>query len=702
MLYSNDVFLINETQYRLLKADVFQDSAWIINIDSIQAWPVELPYSDLKDIESIPQTEVVSHSYSKARLERCERSWIRLQPLIENDQICLYSPSSRKKAITEHALKVNCSSTTLYKDLRKFWQRGQTKFALLPDYNKSGRPSKTANAPQTPVTAGRGRTPKNNYSIFQLTKEDVQNCKAIIKKHYLSDSRFTVQDAYEELIRQKYRFADGNGELYANPLGSRPTLRQFRRVLHSHFDIERRLRSRLGNSDFEREHRKKLGTILQDCRGVGHYYEIDATIADIYLVSSEDSTRIIGKPTLYLIIDRKSRLIVGFYFGLENASWNGAMQAILSISEDKRDLCQKYGVEYHPEDWPAHQVFPSEFLADRGDMISNASSNIAEGLHITVTNLPSKRPDWKPLVECGFRQIQSEMRPLAPAYDPPSNATKRRGKHYEKDACLTLKDFGNLLVNTIIAHNRREITHYPLSVQELLEKVQPSPIKIWNHNIVSQAGLLTRYAEETVRLALLRKSQATVSAKGIEFGGCYYSCPEAINGKWFEMARKRHFNITVSYDTRLVDSIYIHPIDGKGEPFVACLTERSDGYKGLSFDEVAYYESLRSVITYQSEHQRLDNRIALKEATNPIIADAKQKLKNAYKGTSKKPSRTARRTDIKALREQERSLERQQLVKISESSALSQPTEPLMPTPITNSIAERIARAKERMQTEIK
>ena len=78
------------------------------------------------------------------------------------------------------------------------------------------------------------------------------------------------------------------------------------------------LRSRLGDSDYERDHRKVLGTVLNDCLGVGHLYEIDATIADVYLVSSEDPSKIVGKPTLYLIIDRKSRLIVGFYFGLEN------------------------------------------------------------------------------------------------------------------------------------------------------------------------------------------------------------------------------------------------------------------------------------------------------------------------------------------------------------------------------------------------
>lgn len=702
MLYSNDVFLLDGVHWRLLRADSLRDTAWVIDVDTPTAWPENWRYSELEDVERVVQAQANVYAYSDARLKRCNEAWARLRPLVEDESIDLYEPTARKQALKEHAAKSNCSVTTLYKDLRRYFQRGQTKFALMPDYDRSGRPSLKGDESTVPITAGRGRKPKHNYDVYQLTREDVQLCKTVIEQKYLPDARITVQDAYEELIRRHYRFEDGNGIPCVKPLGDRPTIRQFRRILHSEFNIETRLRSRLGDSDFERDHRSKLGTILQDCRGVGHYYEIDATIADVYLVSSDDPTKIIGKPTLYLIIDRKSRLIVGVYFGLENASWNGAMQAILSISEDKRALCQRYGVDYHPEDWPAHEVFPSEFLADRGDMISHASSSIAEGLHVTVTNLPSKRPDWKPLVECGFKQIHSAMRPLAPAYDPPSNATRRRGKHYEKDACLTMADFGNLLLNTIVKHNQREILNYPLSTTELLEGVRPSPIALWNHGIVSQAGILTRYAEETVRFALLRKKHAVVSERGIEFEGCFYSFPHAIERKWFETARKRHFSVTVSYDPRLVDTIYVHPPEGKGEPHIATLTERSRGYQGKSFDEVAYYEALRAAVRHQSEQSRLENRIGLNEATSPTISAAKQKLKGVGKA-----SRSARRADTKQTREQERAMERRRLAKISggldspsrEESAIPAAQGEAKPTADSpKSVAELVAQAKRRMR----
>ncbi len=686
MLFKNDIFSIAGARFRLLQADVAADKAWVICLDDHLAWPACWLYSDIDNLVRIAPTATTTYAYSEAQLKRCDLAWARLEPLLKQHGKSLMEPALRKFAVTDHSRKIGCSPATLYKGLRRFWQRGQDKNALLPDYHLSGRPTPVEGEPNTPtaITAGRGRKPKHGGSIYQLTDQDAQHFHRIIKSEYLLDQRKSMADVYASLVNERYSFADGNGELHINPPGDRPSLRQFRLFLRKHYNIEVRIRSREGDSDFEKDHRKKLGTIMADCQGVGHYYEIDATIADIYLVSSEDVNKIIGKPTLYLIIDRKSRLIVGFYFGLENASWNGAMQAILSISEDKRALCSRYGVPYNPEDWPAHQVFPSEFMADRGDMISHASSNITEGLHVTVTNLPGKRPDWKPLVECGFKLIHDSIRPIAPAYDPPSNATRRRGKHFEKDACLTMGDFGNLILNTIIAHNRREILNYDLSTKELLDGVHPAPITLWNHGIVTRAGLLTRYEEPTVRFALLRKKQASVTEHGVEFEGCYYSFPEAIEQKWFETARKSRFKVTVSYDSRLADSIYIHPLDGKSQPYVATLTERSSKYRGMSFDEIAYYEALRELLRIEAEHSRLQNRVDLDNRTKPRINTARQKLK----AEKNKVSRSARRADIKEDRERERGMERRMLAKIEGGKRDDTPHQPPGPTPENPEIAQ--------------
>lgn len=665
MLFKNDIFELEGARLRLLHADVPADNAWCIYLDSDTAWPIRLPYAEISDLQSPSKEEPAPTTHSEARLRKCSDAWARLQPLIHKHGNKLFHSSMRNRLIVEYAQEIRCSVVTLRKDLRRYWQRGQNKFALLPDYDKSGHAKEAAAGGLVGITAGRGSKARLGHGTYQLSPVDLANMKVVIERGYLKDSRISAVDAYRELVAEHYRYEDGNQRLYPNPLGELPSLRQFRYFLAKNYDIEVRLRGREGNTDFEREHRKVLGSVLADCLGVGHYYEIDATIVDVYLVAQDDRNKIIGKPTLYLIIDRKSRLIVGFYFGLENASWIAAQQAILSISEDKHALCARYGVEYDPADWPAHQVFPQEFVADRGDMISHASTSIAEELQVTVTNLPSKRPDWKPLVECGFRLFHNAIRPITPAYDPPSNATKRRGKHYEKDACLTVNEFGNLILNTIIQNNRREILKYPLSRAELLAGVRPSPLELWNFGIASRSGLLTRFPEEHVRFALLRRDTATVTEHGVHFRGCYYAFQKAISEKWFELARKRRFQVNVFFDPRLVDQIYVQSLQGKGSPQLATLTQKSLDYSGLSFEEVRYFELLRDAVRQESGPQRLQNSIELSDKTKPVTTHAKRSLK-----ATGNQSRSARRADTKPARHQALSVERQRAAQLEPPQTL--------------------------------
>ncbi|MER1968340.1 Mu transposase C-terminal domain-containing protein [Castellaniella sp. GW247-6E4] len=661
MLFKNDVFLIEGTRVRLLHVNALADTACVISLDEALAWPVWLPYSEIRDLPVEPAPVAAPRKPTPAQTKYCDAAWERISPLVEADDLALFEPTSRKLLISARAAQLGCSPTTIYKALRRYWQRGQTKHALMPDFDHSGRPGAGADANCVAITAGRGRKPKSG-TTYQLTSRDAEIFHRVIKQEYLADARKTIVDAFTVLSSDHYRFVDGNGQRCLLAPGERPTIRQFRRFLLQHYGIEVRIRAREGDKDYEREHRRVLGSYLADCQGVGHYYEIDATIADVYLVASGDVQKIIGKPTLYLITDRKSDLIVGFYFGLENASWTGARQAILSITEDKSLLCERYGVKYDPADWPADRVFPQEFVGDRGEMISQMSTKVAEGLEITVTNPPAQRPDWKSTVECGFRQFHCQIRPVTPAYDPPSNATRRRGKHYERDACLTIQDFGKIVLEAIIAHNRREMPGYALSNQELMDGVSPSPIALWEHGIRTRAGLLTRYDEPTVRFALLPEKDAVVTERGIEFEGSCYSCPEAISGSWFERARKKRFRVRVSYDPRLVDQLYVHQPDEKaGPPMIASLTERSREYRGYSFGEVAYFEALRAEVLRNTEQSRLANSIDFRDATRDVVAAAKARLKSS----GRKKSRSARRADTVQARTLERTGERKLLAAIN-------------------------------------
>ena len=196
---------------------------------------------------------------------------------------------------------------------------------------------------------------------------------------------------------------------------------------------------------------------------------------------------------------------------------------------------------------------------------------------------------------------------------------------------------------------------YELSLKELGDNVEPSPIGLWNHNIRERAGLLTRFDEERIRLALLPRGEATVTEEGILFNKCLYTCAEAMAGGWFVQARRKRFKVGVSYDSRLVDRLYVHNPNKRGHVAECTLTSRSERYRGFSFPEVAALERIRALLQPGITQSRLQTRADMHRANDPIIAAAKQRLASEGKGIS----RSARRADTKEARAHELRKERQ-------------------------------------------
>jgi hypothetical protein len=698
MLFANDIFVLNGRRYRLLHSQPQFNRAWAINLDSKTLDVPAMVWSDIASLEPLKDAELRVHPKPTEAMLRARDRALRWLGELPTKQPTIFDPSERTRLLRERAAEAGCSLPALYKALRRYWAGGQTPAALLPRFEACGKG-------KSGETGGRGARPRGGRSTYQLGGTDLQKFDDILKNLYFKDARISLASAYQRLLETHYVGTDGNGSLCILPEGERPTCRQFGYYLRTRFGVEVRLRKRKGDKDFEREDRAILGTAQSDCKGIGHWYEADATIADVYLVSSDDVRQIIGKPTIYLIIDRRSRLIVGWYVGLENPSWICAMQAILSISQDKQKLCAHYGVPYNPADWPAHELFPEQFLADRGEMCNTKSVPLSAELGITVAFLPSRRADWKPVVECGFKQLRTRLEDGTPAFDPPENARKRQGKHYELDACLTLHQFTALVLNAIITHNRTPLRSSSTGIAQLGAGVDTSPIGIWNHELQVRAGVLRRYRETDVRMALLPRAEATVTGNGIVFANCIYSCAEAVAAGWFVNARRGRFKLTVSYDPRLVDTVYVHDPQRPGRTYEARLTTRAQYFSGKSFAEVKALEHFRRLLMPEIEQRRIDEQAQFHRRADTIIKEAKSRLKHA----GPKLSRSARKADTRDARENELRQERQRLAAAAhEHTAPSKPAEVVQlraqpdaaasHVPPASPTAEALRRVYERMQ----
>ncbi|EIN01542.1 transposon Tn7 transposition protein TnsB [Paraburkholderia hospita] len=648
MLIKNVLFAgSDEQRYRVLSIDAGAKRGWVFPLDEKNGWPIYRDFwvltghANVREIKTSGKAKVPDLAFfSASARNRAKQAHEYIKPLLEHPDI--YNGECRGKLVKARAAELNVSPTTLYRYLSLWWRNGQTQLALIPEFNKIGRTALSK-------TAHRGRRPVDDkYDVFQMSEKDVENVKKAIRQHYLNGEISTLAGAHRKMRREDYSFLDGNGKPFLLPDGEFPSIHQFRHIARTNFSLTEMLRKKHGAKRFDKKFGPHIGSALEECIGIGHIFEIDATIADVYLVAAADHASIIGKPTLYLIYDRWSRLITGFYVGLENASWTGAMLAILSIATDKRELCERYGVAYNPDDWPADGAFPQKFLGDLGEMASKDSYRICDGMEATVSNTQSLHPQRKGTIECGFRLFHASIQEILPGYEPPYNAVKRREKRYDRDASLTLDEFITVVIKSIIAHNHGIMKGYDLNPMQVLTDTQAIPIRLWNDDMIRRSGALARYDYDYLHLQLLPQDDAVVTDDGILYRRCYYDAPV----EWLTRAaaRRKRFKVKCSYDLRLANSILVYDPNHPEVPIECQLTGASKNYKGYSFAEVEYIERKAGLVKFDGKYES-DNAKAEFEGDVSELSKAAVARRRV---TAKGMSRSGRRADTKAVRDAER------------------------------------------------
>lgn len=529
----------------------------------------------------------------------------------------IYIATRRGPLITKALGEHQTTKPTLYLILRRYWQRGKSPNALLPDFENCGAPGKA----KTVGTKKLGRPRKyGNFLGINLEERDKQLIRVAIKRFYLNESELSLRHAYNEMIRIFYNEgihvdAKGRETPVISADGEYPSMRQFRYMYEKESDLRKTIEARRGKIAYAKDYRPVLGTSTKEVLGPGSRYQIDATIADVYLVSRLDPNKIVGRPVLYFVVDVFSRMVVGMYVGLEGPSWVTAMMAIANAATDKVEYCKQFGVEISSDDWPTCYL-PNAIIGDRGEMVGKGVDNLINNFGVKIENTPPYRPDWKGIVEKHFHTLQAKFRPHTPGYVKP-DFQQRGARDYRLDATLNLDDFTKIMIEVVINHNNTtELEKYDADEFLVPTEVPQIPIELWNWGIVNRSGRLKSHDINDVRLSLLPRENATITEFGIEFHKCFYGCESALRERWFEKARmSKRWKVTVSYDPRCMDTIYLNNPSAK--EFEACnLLDRSRQFINQSLWEIE--EALmaqkdakanRSQRRQQSQAQ-LDHRIA--------------------------------------------------------------------------------------------
>lgn len=652
MLRINDVYQYQDLSIRILKI-LSEHIVWIdINdvkalpeiisktelfhaIESFEVFRIEDPFQDIAFIQ--PEKDSTSQ-------RKRDENYNLIKNIVDHEQF--YIPSARSSLINEIINSKKSTKQTIYRLLRQYWQRGQTPNALIPNYQNSGAKGSKKVASQK---LGRKRLYKEGTGAI-ITQEIERLFHLTISKYLLSNKKHTLKYANREFLKL-YR------TLHPDiPENEYPTLRQFQYFYHREYNQVTRLQKRSNNIEYSKDLRQLHSTVNTQVLGPGSRYEIDATIADIYLVSNLDRSRIIGRPTIYFVIDVFSRMVTGLYIGLENASYKTSIQALYCAFTDKVALCKKYGIDITYENWPCIGL-PDAILADRAELFGHQVENLEKSFSIRLENAPPYRGDLKPIVESRFKLIQAEFKPFAKGVVQDVITKKRGGKDYRLDATLNLDEFTKIILLSVLKYNQfHQINNYDRDI-DLPHDLPAVPMALWNWGIQHRTGKLRTASDQAVYVALLPREKATLSNRGLKIFGVTYTCPELYEKGWLH--RQNTINrpkfLYVAYDPSNAEKIYVFYEQSSLKYWEATISDYSREFKGYSFWEVW---QINSVQKKTIEKQNIKNNLAQSELEQKIMDIIQQASSETPLSTQSQKSRIS---EIRSNRTHEKELERSKL-----------------------------------------
>ena len=601
-----------------------------------------------------------------------DEAWNLVEEVARETGKQIYREDKRGKAVKKIAAKYGKSEKVVYSYLRKCWQRGWTKNSLLPDYQRCGGKGKRRLG-ETEAETKLGRP--NSLSKgdgesrgIRITPRVEKLFEKGIRKFYLNTRNFTFRKAYEMMLFTYFRIGveinpiDGVEVPILPDKNKLPTKRQFYYWYQEHYRNKKNEKiARDGEKEFDLTERELINDSTSLASGPGAVFMVDATIADVYVVSSFDRKRIIGRPIIYLIIDVFSRMIVGFSVSLEGPSWRGATLALDNMVADKVQLCARYGIKIEPDEWNCNYL-PEAIFADRGEFEGYNADVLVQVFGTRVHNTSPYRGDLKGIVERHFSIANEKFIHFLPG----KVIKRKRGeKPHALDAKLTLYDFSELLITHILDYNaNHELTWYRPDEYMIADRVPLHPTALWDWGIRNRSGHLQTLPREIVRLNLLPRKKVTVYRQGIHFyQDIFYLRPQEIP---FGSKSK----ITIAYDPNCLDVIYLPSPDGKNAVVCPLTPACEPVYRGRTYEEIQDEFIYRKRLVEKSANPLLRTKALYRAREEKITSRAIRQTDEAWT-TAEDQSDHAKLKDIRLNRKNDREKQR-----VLDSWQLGNPEEP--------------------------
>ncbi len=555
-----------------------------------------------------------NYAYSDKRKEERDRRVYALRNYLSATSEVRFDYKQRAAIIREISsgtrhTREYLSKSVVYDLIRRFHQRGQIENAFLSDRDLAGYTDDRRRSNPPTKKEGTNRGGKHNKHMTEAQKR----AGVILTPQQCDELYPTIKDAWEkpeqkgkgkgkttgrkrkwkdvlEIVCKEHYCAHierigGKEVRIPKPKSQCPTIAQLTNIYESRANFVQALISREGQSAFNKIHRASRGDTRDLATGPMKLVQIDFTVADIYL-RHRKSGRLMGRPTITLIVDTFSRLIVGFAVGWRRESWATAVLAILNMVTNKVEYCRSLGFDIEPHMWPSSGDFCEIMLSDNGALIAYLSEHFHESIGLQAENTPSDRPDLKAVVESAFKSLNEELiYKLDGAILRAKTFRDMRAaaKKARAESLYDLQEFTAMVAEHCVRQNSRVIKDYPIS-DDMLGKVAPIPIKLYSWGVQNQDGSPEQISVDLMRIHCLSRGTAVVREDGIYFARKTFTCKRAEDGGWFVIAKANgRWDIDVLYDKRNLEVIYLPSPAKKGQQakdlLERCTRLRTEGDK---------------------------------------------------------------------------------------------------------------------------
>ncbi|MFD2179761.1 Mu transposase C-terminal domain-containing protein [Veronia pacifica] len=583
----------------------------------------QLPAHLLVDEELIPEEHI----------KRRDKNFSLIKDIVSDRRFVFeYSTMKRSPLLAEYARQIGVDRKSLARLLTQFWLNGQDRMALLPAFPNSGASGKTRTPGSKPLGA-----PKQPRTIaFERAKkyivkdQDKKYFKAALNKYHLKEGGHTLSKTYEYLLKDSYAKECKMADACGRPPHV-PSLKQFSYWRTKLFSSEQIIKGRTSENDYLRNKRSVLGCVTDHTHLPGAHFEIDATVADVHIVSELSAQYVLGRPTIYIVVDRASRMIVGMHVSLYHASWRSARQALTNCFLAKSAYCADFGIQIDDSEWPCVHI-PRELVCDNGEMIGAQSQKVLTPM-TKLSFTPPYRPDCKGVVEKRFDILNDEV--IHELLGSTRGRQVIRGsRDPRQDSIYTLKEVTAEIINAVLEHNRSIFDDLAFASPLLVEHdLSPTPINYWKVHLLKHRHELQSANRDEVIARLLPSAEVSMTRSGIYFNGMYYTCSDLEELNLASVARSLgRWRLEARIDENTTNYIYVRLEKNRG--FIRC-------------DLLPRSRMLGDKSMFESDF--LQDWLDTKKELNPISSASIDNHKNRQEITrqAKRRSKNAEKTSLK-------------------------------------------------------